>query len=160
MAIDEGIVAQIEEAIVTMLTAATVDSKVVFKVVDHWGFQIDSLGDWKKNSPFAFVQYIGTPNTSVEGDHDLNQHMQFQIAIGVERMKGPKEVARVGAGETKHLLGISRLRDIVITALQEQIPTGVSGVEYLEFISDRLDVSVPNRCALNMIFRIDYTKCY
>ena len=163
MADDNGLIADIESAIVTKLAAVTLSSDTVFRTVDHWKFQVKSPDDFERYAPFAFVKYSGTPSTNPEGDHDLNQHLMFDVSVGTIISKGHEGAARIGVGTdaAKRQLGISRLRDLVISALQEQVPTTTSGdVEYFEFISDNISWELPRQSAITMRFRIDRVAAY
>lgn len=157
MANDGGKIALIEAAIVTMLEAATLSSETVFRTVDHWSWQLSSTEAFRRYSPFAFIHYAGMPETGFEGNHDLTQHLLFAVLIGTE-ISNADESARIGAGSdaSSRQLGISRLRDIVISTLQHEQPTGVTGVDYLECLGETIIVSEPNRCASELRFRCDY----
>ncbi len=161
MAHDNGPIADIENANVTALTAITLGGETVFRKVENWRWQITGPDAWRKFCPFAFVKYAGTPNTNPEGDHDLNQHLTFSILVGTD-ISGDADAARIGRGVTppRHL-GVSRMRDLVITALQEQVPATTSGdVEYFEFLGDSIEWDERNRYAISMRFRIDRVGAY
>lgn len=162
MADDNGLIADIEAAIVTALTAVELSGETVFKTVDHWKFQIVSPDNFERYAPFAFVKYGGTPSTNPEGGHDLNQHLMFEVAVGTIQSK-VAEGARIGIGTDakKKQLGVSRLRDLVITALQEQRPTTTSDdTEYFEFLGDSIVWDQPKQFAIIMRFRIDRVAAY
>lgn len=166
MADDNGLIADIESSIVTLITAATVGGDAAFRTVDNWRGQLQGPDDFRQYAPFAFVEYDGTPNTNPEGDHDLNQHLQFTVRVGTE-VANKKAGGRIGKGTDassgKRQLGVSRLRDVVITALQEVTPTTTDGkTEYFEFMGDVIAYNEPEgrRYAIIMRFRIDRVDSY
>ncbi len=165
MADDNGLIADIENAIVAELASIKLTGDTVFRTADNWRFQVtgEDLSAWKRYVPFAFVKYAGTPHTSIEGDHDLNQHLYFSILVGQAHSR-KTEGPRIGTGTDAHRreLGISRMRDLVITELQNLTPAGITSgdVEFFEFLTDAIEVDVPNYYAISMRFRIDRTGSY
>jgi len=157
LADDNGVIADTEAQIVTLLAAATVGGKAAFRTVNHWRWQITGPDSFRRYGPFAFVKYIGTPSTNPEGDHDLNQHLSFAVLVGTE-ISGNADAARIGTGTAadNYDLGVSRLRDVVLDTLQEVHPTVTAAdVEYFDYLGDNVEWDEPNRYAISMRFRID-----
>ncbi len=159
MADDNGLVADLENGIVTALTAITLGGKTVFRSVDNWHFQIKSGDSFRRFNPFAYVEYEGSTRANWEGDHDLLQRMVFSIRVGTTITGNVEDgAARIGTGTDvrKKQLGISRLRDLVITALQNvRIATTDDQNEYCEYIGDDVVWAMPNQSAILMKFSID-----
>ncbi|MCP4566826.1 MAG: hypothetical protein GY841_04505 [FCB group bacterium] len=160
MADDNGLVADLEADIVTRLTAITLTGDTVFRTVDHWRFQLVSGDSFKSYAPFAFVEYDGTSRTSWEGDHDLKQTLMFTIRVGTEIKAKDGGASRIGVGTDGGLgdrqLGVSRLRDLVIDAMQREHPTTTDVyVDYWEYLSDDLVWSLPDQSAIMMKFQVD-----
>ena len=157
---DNGLVADLEADIVTRLTAITLGGKAVFRTVDHWRFQIVSDESFKSYTPFAFVEYDRTSRTSWEGDHDLKQTLMFTIRVGTEIKAKDGGASRIGVGTDggpgDRQLGVSRLRDLVIAAMQrEHAATTDVYVDYWEYLSDDVVWALPDQTAIMMKFQID-----
>ena len=158
MADDQGLVADIESDIVNKLTAISLGGNTVFRTVDNWRFQIVSADSFRAYSPFAFVEYDGTARYDWEGNHDLGQRLVFTIRVGTEITQHNNGAARIGVGvdASKYQLGISRLRDLVINALQWQLAiTSDARTERYEYLGDDLVWSLPDQAALMMRFQVD-----
>ena len=163
MADDNGLIADIENAMVTAIDAVTLSGDSVFRTVQNWRGQLEGPGDFLRFAPFAFVEYNGTPSYSDEGG-DLQQQMQFTVRIGTEIAK-KNAGARLGIGTdaSKKQLGISRLRDLVITALQKVVLSTTSAdVDYCEYLGDQIVYKEPKgrRYAILMTFRINRVASY
>jgi len=159
MADDNGVIADIEADLVSKLSAITVGGETIFRTADHWHFQLTSGDSFIKYAPFAFVEYQSTSRAGWEGDHDLNCRMIFAIRIGTEIDKAKQGAARIGvgtdAGSGTRQLGLSRLQQAVIKALQEQLPTTTDGdVERYEYEGDELIWSTPHQAAMIMRFSV------
>ncbi len=160
MADDNGVIADIEADLVSRLAAITVGSKAIFRTADHWHFQITSGDSFNDYAPFAFAEYQSTSRVSWEGDHDLNYRMTFTIRVGTEIDKAKQGAARIGvgtdAGSGKRQLGLSRLQQEVIEALQGELPATTDGdVERYEYEGDELVWSTPHQAALMMRFSVE-----
>lgn len=160
MADDNGLVADIESDIVNILSAVTLSGETVFRTVDNWKFQLVNADSFRAYSPFAFVEYAGTSRYGWEGDHELGQRLLFTIRVGTEIVVGHDGAARIGIGTSAAAadkqLGISRLRDLVIAALQNVHATTTDvHVEHYEYLSDDLIWSLPDQAALMMKFQVD-----
>lgn len=160
MADDSGLIADLEAAAVTELTSIQVDSKAIFRTVDHWRFQVTSPDDYKRFEPFAFIHYERDNRVAWEGDHDMHARFFFLIFIGIEDTK-KKEGARIGSGATSRKLGISKVRDLVIAELQNLHSTTADGSnERWEYESSDIVWSEPNRTGLMMRFSVDHISDY
>ena len=158
MADDNGIVADIEAAIVAALTAITLSSETVFRTVDHAHFQLMGGDSFRRYAPFAFVLYDSCSRQDWEGNGELRNQYVFNIMVGTEITKAKKGAARIGKGTdaSDRELGISRMRDLVITALQDtQLSTTVGDIEQPQYLGDRLVWSHPQQAAIIMQFQID-----
>ena len=164
MADDNGLIADIEAQIAAKLAAITLSGDTVFRTADIWRGQLISPDSFRRYAPFAFVEYAGTAKTDVPSGAALTQVMRFSVRVGTQVSK-KAEGARVGIGTdaANRELGVSRLRDLVITALQYQRPTTTDSLtEYFEFISDEVvwDQPLHNSFAILMSFQIDRTTEY
>ena len=158
MADDQGLIADIESDIVNKLSAISLSGNTVFRTVDNWKFQIVSADSFREYTPFAFVEYAGTSRYGWEGDHDLGQRLMFTVRVGAEITQDHDGAARIGTGTdaSDYQLGVSRLRDLVIAALQrEHANTSDVHVEYYEYLGDDLVWSLPDQAALMIKFQID-----
>jgi hypothetical protein len=128
------------------------NSVLVFRTAEPWNYQISAgeggLEAFSKYAPFAFVRYSPPQQAGREGDGDLKQVLQFAIIIGAESKE--KGVARIG---NTTILGISKIRDLVIDALDKWHP----GVGFLcdpfLYQNDEIEVDTPTRHALVMYFQ-------
>jgi hypothetical protein len=124
MANDGGLVAKLEQWLADTLAALTYgdDDALVFKTADVWKHQVAATeggveaGD--RFAPFAFASYQ-SGNSAREGDNDLRQIPTFAILIGVTS----KENGVARFGDATHL-GISKIRDLIINALDKKRPDG------------------------------------
>jgi len=79
---------------------------------------------------------------------DLSQGLQFAVAIGTESKE--KGVARIG--NAAHL-GISKIRDLVIAALDNWHPGEGFECDPLFYANEEVQLDLPNRHALIMYFK-------
>lgn len=154
MANDGGLIAKLEQWLADTLAAMILDGSNVFKTADVWRHQVaatsagfEAFDRWE---PFAFVAYEGA-DAAREGDYDLREVLRFAILIGVEsRSKG---VARTGNGNNP---GISRIRDLVIAALDRQRPTdGTITCDEFNYTGDIEIIDSPRRHAIEMHFEVN-----
>lgn len=118
MAYEKGITAQIEDWMVTVLTALTADSKAVFKTCAPWQHQLTAgAQSFGGKSPFAFVGHSPNAAPQREGGYDLCQVLRFEVIYGQD--SSTDGIAR--RGDSNHL-GTSRMRDLIIAALDETHP--------------------------------------
>ncbi len=163
MADDNGIIADMEAALAASLAAITLSSAVVFRTADVFRYQLLGGPDtFSRFAPFALVEYESDRRSSWEGDHDLNQRLLFSIYVGVE---SPKKVdgARIGTGTDAALrqLGISRLRDLIITDLQnKRLTTTNNKNEHMEYEGSTTIWKEPKRHIIQMRFSVDYVDSY
>jgi len=158
MADDNGIVADIEAAIVAVLAAITLSGETVFRLADHAHFQLTGGDCFRRYAPFALVLYDSCSRIDWEGNGELHNQYVFDIIIGTEITKAKMGDARIGQGTdaAKRQLGISRMRDLVITALQDtQLTTTTGDIEQPQYLGDRLRFSHPYQAAIIMQFQID-----
>ncbi|HBR19595.1 MAG TPA: hypothetical protein DD726_05200 [Phycisphaerales bacterium] len=151
MANDGGIIATIEQAMADVLKVIQHNAVDVFETAEPWNYQIDvsegGLEAFGKYSAFSFPRYMPPTSAGREGDGDLKQVLRFGILIGKEsKVKG---VARTGnAGQ----IGISKIRDLVIAALDNWHPGEGFLCDPFHYITDELEVDTPTRYALIMYF--------
>ena len=167
MADDNGLYADIEAGFVTAIKAIKLvsggDNDTVFNAsgVDHQKWQIKSLRDFRTYYPFAYVRCAGTPAVGREGG-DLLQRITVEIEYGTYIASGN---ARIGTGTDagEKQLGLSRLRDLLITALDRVlITTTKANTEAPVYKGDKILVDCsesgknPNYCCSGlMTFEID-----
>ena len=120
MANDGGLIAKLEQWLADTLAALTNNDKKVFNTAEVWKHQIaatkSGMEAFPRYEPFAFVSYQ-SDDAAREGDYDLRQVIEFAILIGVESKSDG--VARFG--DADHL-GTSKIRDLVIAALDRKHP--------------------------------------
>jgi len=150
MANDGGITALTEQFIVDTLKILKHNNVNVFKTVDVWRWQIGAdeggLQAFQKYAPFAFVAYE-PPSSGREGGYSLKQILRFAVSIGVES-KSPG-VARTG--DANHL-GTSKIRDLVIAALDGSHPGSNVACDPLYYQNEVELVNSANRHAIDMYF--------
>lgn len=151
MANDDGIVASIEQAIADKLAALQYGGSDVFRTAEAWLWQLDVSEGGKerfaKYSPFAFPRYMPQSSSTREGDGDLKQVLRFGVLIGREH-KNPG-VARIGSGS---VLGVSKMRDLVIAAIDNWHPGAGFDCDQLQYKTDELELDEPTRYAIIMYF--------
>jgi len=147
MTIAKGITAQIEDWMVSVLAALTYSDAAVFKTAEAWQHQLESFTEsFDRVEPFAFVGH--SPNRPDRaGGYDLSESLQFEVIYGVtSKAKG---VAR--RGDANHL-GASKIRDLIIDALDGQHPG--EGFDCDDFyLTDELEyLDAPKKYAGGLIF--------
>ena len=121
---DGGLMAQLEQWLADTLALLTYgdEAKAVFKTAAVWRHQLSAsksgMEAFARYEPFAFVSYQSADGAR-EGDYDLRQVLEFAVLIGVKSKADG--VARFG--DANHL-GTSRIRDLVIAALDKTHPGG------------------------------------
>ena len=150
MANDGGVTALIEQAAADVLAALQFNGENVFKAAEVWKYQIAAAAGgieaFSKYEPFAFVSYLPISGFR-EGDNDLRQVLIFAVAIGVESKTAG--VARIGDAKN---LGISKIRDLVIAALDNWHPGGSIACDPLYYKDEIALVDDAHRNALQMHF--------
>ena len=146
-----GVTAGIEQAISNKLKTLRIGESDVFKTAATWNYQtaaseggIEAFG---KYAPFMFVRYAPPTQADRQGG-DLSQALRFAVAIGTESKE--KGVARIGS-ETK--IGISKIRDLVIAALDNWHPGEGFECDSLFYDNEETQLDMPNRHALIMYFK-------
>jgi len=147
---DGGTVAVIEQFIADTLAALTYNNVAVFKTAEVWRFQIGAgeggIEAFKRYEPFAFVKYQ-PPTGDREGDYDLRQVLRFAVVIGVESRSAG--AARTGDSNN---LGTSKIRDLVIDALDGQHPGESTNCDPIYYRGELEAFDSPTRHAIEMYF--------
>lgn len=154
MANDGGLLAKTEQWIADILAALTSGGNLVFKTAKVWKHQLDAKKGgteaFDRYEPFAFVGY----NPRIpgrEGDHDLKQVLGFSVLIGIKsRSDG---VARFGNSNN---LGISKIRELVIAALDDVHPDVSIACDDLEYVDEDVFADDPKRYGLQMNFIVNF----
>lgn len=154
MANDGGLVAKLEQWFADVLAAIKVDGIDIFKTVDVWKHQVGAsaggIEAFTRYSPFAFVARQDI-DTAREGDYDLRQIIDFRILIGVESVL--PGVARIG--DATHL-GTSRLRELVIAALDKQHPGAGFECDEIYYTGEIEALDSPRQHAIEMSFETSF----
>jgi len=147
---DGGLTSQIELYIVGVLAALKYDGEDVFKTSEQYLDQLfasqGGLEKFDSFAPFAFVAYQDA-NSSRQGDYDLKQELRFNILIGAKSREGG--IARTG--DANHP-GISKIRDLVIAALDKTHP-GVA-CDDIYYDSEFKLVDKPKQQAMQLNFLV------
>jgi len=124
MAKTKGTTALIEDYIVNILADLTdSENEEVFRTCEVYNHQLEGgIGKIESFAPLAFVSYFPFSPTR-EGDFDLNDRLRFSVLIAATS-KVPGIARR---GDNNHL-GASRMRDLVINALDKSAPVNGSTV--------------------------------
>jgi len=161
---DNGVTSQIEEALISVLAAQTKGDppENVFKTVDYWRYQVDQAGSgaesFQRFAPFAFVKYQpphpnrlpffenDPPRPGRVGDFDMLITFRFVVFLGVySRVPGDN---RIGNSTS---FGISKIRDIVISALDNFHLVGVA-CDDLYYTGEKVLIENPTCYGLEMYF--------
>jgi len=150
---DGGLFAKLEQWLADTLAALTYNSAPVFKKAAVWKHQVSAteggLEASVRFSPFAFPSYQGG-NSAREGDNDLRQILPFAILIGVDS----KEDGVARFGDATHL-GTSKIRDLVIAALDKKRPDGTDITCDEFYYMDEIEVlDQPKRHWIQMNFEV------
>lgn len=153
MANDSGLMAKLEQWFVDTLAALTDDNgKPVFKTAKVWKHQISAteggMKAFKRYEPFAFVSYQSA-DAAREGGYDLRQILEFAVLIGVESKADG--VARFGDANN---LGTSKIRDLVIAALDRKHPGGTLNCDEIYYTGEIEIFDSPKRHAIQMNFEV------
>ena len=150
MAKTKGITAQLEDWLAAQLAALQEDGEDVFRTAEPWQHQLTRASlkeSFPRYSPFAFVSYF--PFTPArEGDYDLDDVLRFAIMIGVEY----KEPGIARRGDDDHL-GISRMRDLVIAALDDAHPGESFTIDNFEYVGENDVLDEPKRYMTELQFQ-------
>ena len=146
MSIDTGTITKIE-----ILMAAHLDALKIFKKAEPWKYQI-WVGEGGQEaiaaySPFAFPKYLPPTQAEREGGYALKQIFRFGVLIGTES----KEIGIARTGSDT-VLGISRLRDIVIEALEGWHPGESIACDPFYYKGDEIEIETSNKMALILFF--------
>ncbi len=152
MAKTKGMTARIEDYIVGVLAALKDgDKESVFETAEVWKHQLKSGSEsFMGLEPFAFVSYWPA-DAAREGDYDLRQVLMFSILIGLESKTDG--IARVG--DNNHL-GASRIRDLVVDAIEDAHPGAEFNCDELEFVSETEIVDSPKKYATELHFQCNW----
>ena len=143
MADDNGLYVDIEAGFITKIEAITLSDETVFDPtgVDHWKGQIKSLRDFQTAYPFAYVRCSRARSGSREAS-DLKQLITVDIEFGTY-IAGSNARIGIGTDASDEELGYSRLRDLLITALDRQfVATTKSNIEEPEYKDDKILIDV------------------
>jgi len=143
MADDNGLYADIEAGFITAIEAITLSGETVFNAtgVDHWKGQIKSLRDFRTAYPFAYVRCARSRSSGKEAD-DLAQYITVDIEFGTY-ITGNTARIGIGTDASDKELGYSRLRDLLITALDRVfITTTKANIEEPDYKSDKILIDV------------------
>lgn len=165
MSHDNGIIAQIEEWLVSKLTSLTNGSPPasVFKTTDHWRYQVAAteggIKAYSRYSPFAFVKYQPSqpnrlpffenqpPKPGREGGYDLRQSLRFAIIVGCSSKTSGD--SRIGNSND---LGLSKIRDLIISLLDSSHPGGNLTCDDIYYVGEREFLDSPKNYAIEMFF--------
>ena len=147
MPIEKGMTALMEDWIVTILAALQYNGEDVFKTAEPWEHQLAAkLESFGRYEPFAFVCYH--PDQPLrEGGYDLNQGLRFSVFFGVQS----KDAGVARRGDDNHL-GASKIRDLIITALDGQHPGVGFDCDELNFVYEVEWVEAQKRYAAELHF--------
>jgi len=150
MANDGGLIARLEQWFADTLAALQYEGSDVFKTAEVWMHQLSAIAGGMqaldRYEPCAFVGY-DSADSAREGDHDLREVLEFGILIGVEsRVKG---VARIGDGTR---LGTSKIRDLVIAALESKHPGAPLACDDIYYTGDTVIFDTPRQHVIMMSF--------
>ncbi len=156
MATDAGITGRLEAWIISLLAALTSGGKDVFKEVDHWRSQIaddnSGLASFGRFAPFAFVAYQDCDGRR-EGDHDLRQELLFAVTFGQKSREAG--ICRIGDANN---LGTSRMRELIIDALDHTHPGDGFGCDDLHYLREETYINAAKMNGIQMWFKIDWLK--
>ena len=151
MTIEKGITAKLEDWFAATLAALTYEGEAVFKTAEAWVHQFEAGAEsFVRFAPFAFVSYWPADPTR-EGDYDLCQILRFSILIGVT--SSAAGVARRGDA---HNVGASKIRDLVIAALDGSNPGGTYKVDDFDFTGETELVDKPKLYATELHFACSF----
>jgi len=154
MAKVKGMTAKLEDWLASLLAVITdEDSELVFKTAQPWQHQLESGAESFANFvPFAFVSYFPF-DTSREGGYDLNDKLRFSVLIGIES----KSSGIAARGDDNHL-GASRIRDLVIDAIEGKHPGKAFNCDDFYYLSETELVDSPKRYATELHFWCNWLR--
>jgi len=154
MANDSGLMAKIEQWMAETLAALTYNGEKVFKTAAVWKHQVSAteggMKAFARYEPFAFVAY-SSADAAREGSYDLRQVLEFAVLIGVESKSDG--VARFGNDNN---LGTSKIRDLVIAALDRKHPGGDLTCDEFYYTGEIEVFDSPKRHAIQMHFETSH----
>lgn len=135
---------------VDTLKTIKINGADVFKTVDVWKHQIGAgaggMDAFDGLAPFAFPAYE-PPSGEREGG-SLKQVLRFSVSIGA----ASKQAGVCRCGDAQHL-GTSKLRDLVIAALDNSHPGSSVACDQIYYQNEVELVNSPNRHAIDMYFQ-------
>jgi hypothetical protein len=155
MAKTKGMTARMEDWIAGILAAMTdADGEPVFRTAKAWMHQVSATKGgaeaFARYQPFAFVAHWPS-DPAREGGFGLRQILRFSVLIGV--VSKSKGVARRGNNNN---LGASRIRDLVIDALDGQHPGDGFGCDQLFYVSETEMVDSAKQYATELHFQANW----
>jgi len=154
MAKVKGMTAKIEDWLAGLLAALTdADGDAVFKTAEAWSHQLESgVESFSQFDPFAFVSHW-PGDAAREGDYDLNDRLRYSVLIGVES----KSAGIARRGDDNHL-GASRIRDLVIAAIEGQHPGSGFTCDDFYYSGETELVDSPKRYATELHFEANWLR--
>jgi len=153
MAIEKGMTAKLEDAIAAVLAALQYEGENLFETAEAWQHQLESGHEsFARFQPFAFVTY-NPFSPGREGDFDLNDKLRFTIGIGVtSKTKG---IAK--RGDTNNVGG-SKIRDLVIDAIDKWHPGGSFDCDEFEYINEDEILDAPKKYTTELHFMCNWLR--
>lgn len=153
MANDGGMTASLEQWLADTLKALKYLDKDVFKTSEPWAWQITAgtSGNFSKMQPFAFSGYQLDADGFREGGGDLRQQLKYGVVIGVKSTVDG--VAK--NGDTTHL-GISKIRELVIAAIDKHHPDNGLNCDDFMYEGEMGWVDKPRQCAIQLNFTCNW----
>lgn len=149
---DGGLIATLADWMVTQLAALQYGGSSVFQIAELFKHQLRAVSggiEGIEKTPAVYVGYMNS-DTAREGGRDLREILEFDVLVVVKS----KETAVSQWGDDSHL-GISKIRDLVITLFDKKRPDDiVIGCDEFYYTGDFLTIETPNICGIQMRFEV------
>lgn len=147
-----GQLGQLIQVVADKLDALQYNGSTVFKTADRWRHQVSfrqgGIQDFGRYAPFAFVGYMSC-DAGREGGYDLKQTFLLAVLIGQEH----RTPGVACWGDSTHL-GTSKIRELVIEALDQVHPGASFDCDDMEYDGEEEWVDNETMHGIRLYFRV------
>lgn len=149
---DGGLIVTLADWMVEKLAALQHGGSAVFQIAELFKHQLRAVHggiEGIENTPAVYVGYMNS-DTAREGGRDLREILEFDVLVVVKS----KEAA-VSMWGSDSRLGVSKIRDLVITLFDKKRPDDiVIDCDEFYYTGDVLTIETPDISGIQMRFEV------